>query len=203
MAFNTMFFDRFMWNLQFGQTRIVPKARANGAPITGVTISAGVPEADEATELLAQLRADGFPYISFKPGTTKQIRDILAIADANPEHQLILQIEDGHAGGHHSWLDLDEMLIDTYAAAREHDNVTITVGGGIYSAERAAEYLTGTKPPPPRRSNSCSSTPRVSARIPMAVGSAAVAPTVVWLPGSRTCWRISTKSITPSPLPPG
>lgn len=144
VAFNTMFFDRFMWNLQFGQARIVPKARANGAPITGVTISAGVPEADEATELLAQLRADGFPYISFKPGTTKQIRDILAIAAANPEHQLILQIEDGHAGGHHSWLDLDEMLIDTYAAAREHDNVTITVGGGIYSAERAAEYLTGT-----------------------------------------------------------
>ena len=47
-AFNTMFFDRYLWNLQFGQARIVPKARANGAAFTGVTISAGIPELDEA-----------------------------------------------------------------------------------------------------------------------------------------------------------
>src|SRR5699024_12784589 len=58
-AFNTMFFDRYLWNLQFGQARIVPKARANGAAFTGVTISAGIPELDEAKELLDQLTADG------------------------------------------------------------------------------------------------------------------------------------------------
>lgn len=141
--FNTMFFDRFLWNLQFGQARIVPKARAAGASFSGVTVSAGIPEVDEATELLAQLHEDGFPYIAFKPGTSKQIRDTLKIAAANPETLIIMQVEDGHAGGHHSWTDLDDMLQDTYAEVREHDNILLTVGGGIYSPERAATYITG------------------------------------------------------------
>ncbi|WP_026196361.1 type I polyketide synthase [Corynebacterium lubricantis] len=141
--FNTMFFDRFLWNLQFGQTRIVPKARAAGAPFNGVCISAGIPEVDEATELLAQLKSDGFPYISFKPGTSKQIRDALKIAAANPDFPVILQVEDGHAGGHHSWTDLDDMLLDTYAEVRKYPNALLAVGGGIYSPDRAASYITG------------------------------------------------------------
>ncbi|WIM67994.1 DUF1729 domain-containing protein [Corynebacterium breve] len=142
--FNTMFFDRFLWNLQFGQARIVPKARAAGASFNGVCVSAGIPEVDEATELLAQLSSDGFPYIAFKPGTTKQIRDAIKIAAANPDFPVILQVEDGHAGGHHSWTDLDDMLLDTYAEVRKYPNALLTVGGGIYSPDRAAEYITGT-----------------------------------------------------------
>ena len=141
--FNTMFFDRFLWNLQFGQARIVPKARAAGAPFNGVCISAGIPEVEEAGELLARLHEDGFPYISFKPGTAKQIRDVLAIAAAYPEDQIIVQIEDGHAGGHHSWVNLDDMLLETYAEIRAHSNVYLAVGGGIATPERATEYLTG------------------------------------------------------------
>ncbi len=142
--FNTMFFDRFLWNLQFGQARIVPKARAAGASFNGVCISAGIPEVDEATELLAQLKADGFPYISFKPGTSKQIRDAVKIAAANPDFPVIIQVEDGHAGGHHSWTNLDDMLLDTYAEVRQHPNALLTVGGGIYAPEVAATYITGT-----------------------------------------------------------
>ncbi|SDM13427.1 fatty acid synthase, bacterial type [Corynebacterium mycetoides] len=141
--FNTMFFDRFLWNLQFGQTRMVPKARAAGVPFNGVCISAGIPEVEEATELLAQLRADGFPYIAFKPGTTTQVRAVLRIAEANPDVPVILMVEDGHAGGHHSWVDLDDLLTDTYAEVRAHDNAYLTVGGGVYSPERAAELITG------------------------------------------------------------
>ena len=100
-GFNTMFFDRFMWNLQFGVNRIVPKARRAGAPIDAVTIAAGIPELDEARELIAQLRADGFEYLCLKPGTVEQIEQVLRIARANPEHTLIIQVEDGHSGGHH------------------------------------------------------------------------------------------------------
>ncbi|MCT1628610.1 DUF1729 domain-containing protein [Corynebacterium sanguinis] len=141
--FNTMFFDRFLWNLQFGQTRMVPKARAAGAPFNGVCISAGIPEVEEATDLLAQLRADGFPYIAFKPGTTAQVRAVLKIAEANPDVPVILMVEDGHAGGHHSWVDLDDILIETYGEVREHDNAYLTVGGGVYSPERASDLITG------------------------------------------------------------
>ncbi len=54
-----------------------------------------------------------------------------------------MQVEGGHAGGHHSWEALDELLAATYGRIREHDNVGLAVGGGIYSPERAADYLTG------------------------------------------------------------
>ena len=141
--FNTMFFDRFLWNLHFGQARIVPKARAAGAAFNGVCISAGIPEVEEAGELLDRLHADGFPFISFKPGTAKQIRDVLAIATAYPEDRIIMQVEDGHAGGHHSWVNLDDMLLDTYTEIRQHPNVYLAVGGGIASPDRATSYLTG------------------------------------------------------------
>lgn len=141
--FNTMFFDRFLWNLHFGQTRMVPKARIAGAPFNGVCISAGIPEVEEATEIIEGLRKDGFAYIAFKPGTETQIRDALKIADANPKIPIILMVEDGHAGGHHSWVDLDDMLTATYAEVRARSNALLAVGGGVYSPERAADLLTG------------------------------------------------------------
>ncbi len=143
-GFNTMFFDRFMWNLQFGVNRIVPKARVNGAPFDAVTISAGVPEKDEAVQLIRQLSAEGFTSICFKPGTIEQITDVLAIAEAVPDRTIIMQIEDGHAGGHHSWEDLDDLLLATYAQIRQTPNLVVTVGGGIGTPQRAADYLTGT-----------------------------------------------------------
>ena len=141
--FNTMFFDRFLWNLQFGHTRMVPKARAAGAPFNGVCISAGIPEVEEASALLTQLHADGFPYVAFKPGTVKQIRAVLDIAAANPDTPIIAMVEDGHAGGHHSWVDLDDMLVETYGEIRGHDNVYLAVGGGVYSPQRASDLITG------------------------------------------------------------
>ncbi|AOZ72886.1 type I polyketide synthase [Boudabousia tangfeifanii] len=142
--FNSMFFDRYMWNLQFGTQRIVSKARAAGAPLNGVTISAGIPEVAEATELIASLTQDGFSYIAFKPGTISQIRSVLAIAKANPNFQLIMQVEDGHAGGHHSWENLDDLLLATYDEIRATENVVLCVGGGIGTPQIAARYLLGT-----------------------------------------------------------
>ncbi|MCB5658991.1 hypothetical protein LIQ27_23145, partial [Bacteroides fragilis] len=48
VEFNAMFMDRYLWNLQFGTSRIVPKKRASSAPSYGVVISAGIPKSDEA-----------------------------------------------------------------------------------------------------------------------------------------------------------
>ena len=142
-AFNAMFMDRYLWNLHLGSQRLLSKARAAGAPVDGVVISAGVPELDEATALLERLREEGFSYVAFKPGTVEQIRAVLAIAAAAAPTPVIMQIEDGHAGGHHSWEDLDTMLLATYDDIRAHDNVVVCVGGGIGTPERAADYLTG------------------------------------------------------------
>lgn len=142
-GFNTMFFDRFMWNLQFGVNKIVPKARRAGAPITAVTIAAGIPERDEARELIASLRADGFHYLCLKPGTIEHIEQVLEIASDHPDFQFIVQVEDGHSGGHHSWEDLDHLLLATYARIREAKNVILAVGGGIGRPIDAARYMSG------------------------------------------------------------
>ena len=68
---------------------------------------------------------------------------MLAIARAVPDSPVIIQIEDGHAGGHHLWEDLDTMLLATYDAIRSQENVVVCVGGGIGTPSRAADYLTG------------------------------------------------------------
>ncbi|SDN63074.1 fatty acid synthase, bacterial type [Actinomyces ruminicola] len=142
-AFNAMFMDRYLWNLHLGSQRLLSKARAAGTPVDGVVISAGIPELDEAVSLITRLRAEGFPYVAFKPGTVDQIRQVIAIARAVPDVPVIMQIEDGHAGGHHSWEDLDTMLLATYDAIRAVDNLVLCVGGGIGAPERAADYITG------------------------------------------------------------
>ena len=54
-----------------------------------------------------------------------------------------MHIEGGRAGGHHSWEDLDDLLLATYAELRKLSNITVCVGGGIGTPERAAEYLSG------------------------------------------------------------
>ncbi|WP_426718784.1 fatty acid synthase subunit beta domain-containing protein [Corynebacterium auriscanis] len=140
--FNAMFMDRYLWNLQFGAQRIVGKARESGAPIDGVVVSAGIPELDEAPQLIEELQSQGFRYVCFKPGTKSQIRQCLAIAETVPT-TVILHVEDGHAGGHHSWESLDDLLLNTYAEIRRHDNVILCVGGGIGTPDRAADFISG------------------------------------------------------------
>lgn len=141
--FNAMFLDPYLWNLQFGSQSIVIKARTAGAPLDGVVISAGIPELDEAITLVRSLQSQGFPYVAFKPGTTAQIRQVIAIAQGAPDASIIIQVEDGHAGGHHSWENLDDLLLATYPAIRSTPNLVLCVGGGIGTPERAADYISG------------------------------------------------------------
>ncbi|MCB1296098.1 MAG: DUF1729 domain-containing protein, partial [Gordonia sp.] len=141
--FNALFLDPYLWKLQLGGKRIVQKARAQGAPLDGVIVSAGIPELDDAVALVDEFVEAGLRYVAFKPGTVEQIRAVVRIAAEVPNHPIIVQIEGGRAGGHHSWEDLDDLLLATYGELRARPNVVICVGGGIGTPERAAEYLTG------------------------------------------------------------
>ena len=69
---------------------------------------------------------------------------MLAIADAAPQHTIAVHLEGGHGGGHHSWEELDELLLETYHELRRRGNVLLCVGGGIGDPDRAAELLCGT-----------------------------------------------------------
>ncbi|QOR45035.1 type I polyketide synthase [Trueperella pecoris] len=141
--FNAMYMDRYLWNLQFGTQHIVSRDRMSGAPLDGVVISAGIPELEEGTELVRRLRAEGFSYVAFKPGTVGQIRQVLDIARGVADCPVLIMVEDGHAGGHHSWEDLDHLLLSTYAEIRALENLILVVGGGLGVPQRAAAFLTG------------------------------------------------------------
>lgn len=141
--FNAMYLSPKQWRTQIEGKRAVPRARENGAPIDGIVVSAGMPPHEEAVELIKSLREQNFPWVAFKPGAVKHIKKVLQLADAVPDIPLIIQVEGGVAGGHHSWENLDDLLIATYADIRARKNVVLAVGGGIGTPERAAEYLTG------------------------------------------------------------
>ncbi|WP_102142350.1 type I polyketide synthase [Mycobacterium hubeiense] len=143
IQFNTLFLDPYLWKLQVGGKRLVQKARQSGAPIDGVVISAGIPDLEEAVEIIDELNNVGISHVVFKPGTVEQIRSVIRIAAEVPTKPVIVHIEGGRAGGHHSWEDLDDLLLATYSELRSRSNITICVGGGIGTPERAAEYLTG------------------------------------------------------------
>ena len=143
VQFNSLFLDPYLWKLQVGGKRLVQRARQSGAPIDGVVVSAGIPELEEAVELIDELNSVGISHVVFKPGTIDQIKSVIKIAAEVPGKDVIVHIEGGRAGGHHSWEDLDDLLLATYAELRKLPNITVCVGGGVGTPVRAAEYLSG------------------------------------------------------------
>ena len=141
--FNALFLDPYLWKLQVGGKRLVQKARQSGAAIDGLVVSAGIPDLEEAVELIDELNDIGISHVAFKPGTVEQIRSVIRIATEVSTKPVIAHIEGGRAGGHHSWEDLDDLLLATYSELRSRPNITVCVGGGIGTPERAAEYLSG------------------------------------------------------------
>jgi fatty acid synthase, bacteria type len=141
--FNALFLDPYLWKLQVGGKRLVQKARQSGAAIDGLVVSAGIPDLEDAVELIGELNDIGISHVVFKPGTIQQIRSVIRIATEVPTKPVIMHVEGGRAGGHHSWEDLDDLLLATYSELRSRPNIAVCVGGGIGTPERAADYLSG------------------------------------------------------------
>ena len=112
-----------------------------GVPIDGITIGAGVPSTEIAAEYIMSL---GLKHISFKPGSHSAIKQVVSIAEAHPSFPIILQWTGGRGGGHHSFEDFHQALLETYAEIRRHSNVILVVGSGFGGAEDTYPYLTGT-----------------------------------------------------------
>src|SRR6202008_4406581 len=97
----------------------------------------------EAVELINELADVGISHVVFKPGTIEQNRSAIRIATEAPTTPVIMPVGSGCAGGHHSWENLDDLLLATFSELRSRPNITVCVGGGIGTPERAAEYLSG------------------------------------------------------------
>src|SRR5882757_7989529 len=92
---------------------------------------------------LWKLQVGGKRLVQKARQSGEQIKSVIKIATEVPARDVIVHIEGGRAGGHHSWEDLDDLLVSTYGDLRKCANITVCVGGGIGTPERAAEYLSG------------------------------------------------------------
>ncbi len=140
-VFNVLYLDPWLWKLQ---RPLLVQLRHEGYPLVGVTISGGVPPVEEATALFTELFRAGIRINSVKAGSPDEIKRALAIADALGDLPLIVQVEGGHAGGHHSRTPLPDLLDGFYAALRSRSNVLVAAGGGVATPAEVDALLQGT-----------------------------------------------------------
>ncbi|ORY65186.1 fatty acid synthase beta subunit dehydratase [Pseudomassariella vexata] len=122
------------------QIPLIGRLRAEGIPVEGLTIGAGVPSIDVAQEYIETL---GLKHIAFKPGSMEAIQAVINIAKANPTFPVILQWTGGRGGGHHSFEDFHQPILQMYGRIRRSDNIILVAGSGFGGAEDTYPYLTG------------------------------------------------------------
>lgn len=123
------------------QIPLIGRLRADGVPIAGLTIGAGVPSIEVANEYVETL---GIKHIAFKPGSVDAIQQVINIAKANPKFPVIMQWTGGRGGGHHSFEDFHQPILQMYTRIRRCDNIVLVAGSGFGGSEDTYPYLTGT-----------------------------------------------------------
>ncbi|KAJ2795938.1 fatty acid synthase alpha subunit Lsd1, partial [Coemansia guatemalensis] len=140
ITLNCIYVDQRQWSFQFST---LLRLRREGLPIAGLCIGGGVPSFENALEIISALQLNGLRHVSFKPGTVETIRRVVQIARASSGFPIILQWTGGRAGGHHSFEDFHQPILETYAAIRACDNIALVAGSGFGNAEDSLPYITG------------------------------------------------------------
>ncbi|MCJ1317053.1 beta subunit of fatty acid synthetase [Xylographa vitiligo] len=123
------------------QIPLIGQLRADGVPIEGLTIGAGVPSIEVANEYIETL---GIKHIAFKPGSMEAVQQVINIAKANPHFPVLLQWTGGRGGGHHSYEDMHQPILQMYGRIRRCDNIVLIAGSGFGGSEDTYPYMTGT-----------------------------------------------------------
>ncbi len=122
------------------QIPLIGQLRADGVPFEGLTIGAGVPSIEVANEYIETL---GIKHIAFKPGSVEAIQQVINVAKANPHFPVILQWTGGRGGGHHSFEDFHQPILQMYGRIRRCSNLILVAGSGFGGSEDTYPYLTG------------------------------------------------------------
>jgi fatty acid synthase subunit beta, fungi type len=123
------------------QIPLIARLRAEGVPIEGLTIGAGVPSIEVANEYIETL---GIKHMGFKPGSVEAIQQVINIAKANPGFPIMMQWTGGRGGGHHSFEDFHQPILSMYSRLRRCPNIVLIAGSGFGGAEDTYPYLNGT-----------------------------------------------------------
>lgn len=122
------------------QIPLIGQLRADGVPIEGLTIGAGVPSIEIAQEYIETL---GIKHIAFKPGSVEAIQAVINVATAHPHFPVILQWTGGRGGGHHSFEDFHQPILQMYGRIRRCPNLVLVAGSGFGGSEDTYPYMTG------------------------------------------------------------
>lgn len=125
--------------LQWG-IPLIKEMREKGFPIQSLTIGAGVPSLEVATEYIEEL---GLTHLGLKPGSVEAINAVITIAKAHPTFPIVLQWTGGRGGGHHSFEDFHQPVLQMYSKIRKCANIVLVAGSGFGSADDTYPYLTG------------------------------------------------------------
>ncbi|KNC98227.1 phosphopantetheine-protein transferase domain [Spizellomyces punctatus DAOM BR117] len=140
ITLNILFLNPRLWGFQYPAVQAM---RREGIPMEGVCVAAGVPSLDVADQIIKNLKAAGLRHVAFKPGSVETIRRVISIARTNPDMPIILQWTGGRGGGHHSFEDFHQPMLETYGAIRREPNLILVVGSGFGDAVETLPYLTG------------------------------------------------------------
>ncbi|KAJ2358459.1 fatty acid synthase alpha subunit Lsd1 [Coemansia sp. RSA 2618] len=137
---NSIYINPFLWNIQYPALLAM---RREGIPLDGLCIGAGVPSFDVCNDIVACIRDAGFRHIGLKPSSVATIRLVIKIAHANRGFPILLQWTGGRAGGHHSFEDFHQPILETYGAIRAQKNIVLVAGSGFGGVDDTLPYLTG------------------------------------------------------------
>ncbi|KAJ2607731.1 fatty acid synthase alpha subunit Lsd1, partial [Coemansia sp. RSA 1365] len=140
ITINSIYVNPFLWNIQYPA---IKDMRREGIPMDGLCIGAGVPSFEVCNEIIASIREVGFRHIGLKPSSVATIRLVIKIAQANPEFPVLLQWTAGRAGGHHSFEDFHQPILQTYGAIRAQKNIVLIAGSGFGGVDDTLPYITG------------------------------------------------------------
>lgn len=126
--------------LQWG-IPLIKELREKGFPIQSISIGAGVPSLEVATEYIETL---GLTHLGLKPGSIDAISQCITIAKAHPTYPIVLQWTGGRGGGHHSFEDFHQPILQMYSKIRRCSNIVLIAGSGFGSDEDTYPYLSGT-----------------------------------------------------------
>lgn len=125
--------------LQWG-IPLIKELRERGFPVQSMSIGAGVPSLEVAAEYIETL---GLAHLGLKPGSVDAISQCIAIAKAHPAFPIVLQWTGGRGGGHHSFEDFHQPILQMYSKIRRCPNIVLVAGSGFGSDEDTYPYLTG------------------------------------------------------------
>lgn len=140
ITLNLLFLNAKQWSFQFP---MIKQLVAEGAPIEGICIAAGVPSLEKIDEIMQELRACNIKQVAFKPGSIDAIRSVVEIARIHKDMTIIVQWTGGRAGGHHSFEDFHEPMLQCYGLLRSLSNVLLVCGSGFGDGDESIPYLTG------------------------------------------------------------